>query len=102
MHLVETPATQCVAAADAFASSTCAGIGGWWMPNDAQLAVSSICWFSMSLDKSSLPAEGCKVAGRHFLSGGPRSASVAGSTATGSRVSHSLAQRGLLGGSTEV
>ncbi|CAE7193802.1 unnamed protein product, partial [Symbiodinium necroappetens] len=55
VHLVETPATQCVAAADAFASSTCAGIGGWWMPNEAQLAVSSICWFSMSLDKSSLP-----------------------------------------------
>ena len=55
VHLVETPATQCVAAADAFANSTGAGIGGWWMPNDAQLAASSICWFSISLDKSSLP-----------------------------------------------
>ena len=43
------------AAADAFADQGVAGIGGWWLPQDKNLAPQNILWFRMTLDASTLP-----------------------------------------------
>ena len=55
VHLAVRPGKFGPAAADAFATGGTAGIGGWFLPEGLPLAVSSIIWFSISLDARSLP-----------------------------------------------
>ena len=55
VHLAASIGGLGPAAADAFASGSVAGIGGWFLPEGAPLAVSSIIWFSVPLDAHSLP-----------------------------------------------
>ena len=55
VHLAVRLAGSSPAAADAFASGEIAGIGGWFLPEGAPLAVSSIIWYSIPLDTDSLP-----------------------------------------------
>ncbi len=43
-------------AADAFATPTSAGLGGWWLPPGKQLEPQNILWFSIPLVRSDLPA----------------------------------------------
>ena len=49
-----------IAAADAFADDTGAGIGGFWLPAGAVLDPQNIIWFSCPLSKDSLPGWFCK------------------------------------------
>ena len=42
-------------AADAFADASGAGIGGWWLPEGAGLEPGNVQWFSMQLQRGSLP-----------------------------------------------
>ena len=55
VHLAVDAAGSGPAAADAFASGSVAGIGGWFLPEGAPLAASSIIWFSFHLDRAALP-----------------------------------------------
>ena len=43
------------AAADAFADEDAAGIGGWWIPSGEALRPENARWFSVQLNRSSLP-----------------------------------------------
>ena len=55
VHLAASFGGRGPAAADAFASGSVAGVGRWFLPEGAPLAVSSIIWFSIPLDAHSLP-----------------------------------------------
>ena len=56
VHLVDLPGPCVVAAADAYADGTRAGVGGWFLPEDAELHPSNIFWFSCELEWADLPA----------------------------------------------
>eukprot|EP00435_Cladocopium_sp_Y103_P046226 s1410_g13.t1 len=45
----------CLGAADAYATSRAAGIGGWWLPAGAAMGPESVLWFSMQLRAEDLP-----------------------------------------------
>ena len=53
LRLVEGDSSP--AAADAFAESDRAGIGGWWLPPGVPPCPENILWFSMPLERSDLP-----------------------------------------------
>ena len=49
-------AKQCIGAADAFATSTTAGIGGWWIDAGMSPCAANVHWFSFQLGREDLPA----------------------------------------------
>lgn len=49
-------ASQCIGAADAFATSTTAGIGGWWVSAGLSPSAANVQWFSFQLSRKDLPA----------------------------------------------
>ena len=55
-HQEDAPVHLVVAAADAYADGTRAGVGGWFLPEDAELHPSNIFWFSCELEWADLPA----------------------------------------------
>ena len=56
VHLVSSWKPGVVAAADAFAEGARAGLGGWWLPSSLPLCPENICYFSIPLQPSDLPA----------------------------------------------
>ena len=56
VHLVSSWKPGVVAAADAFADGARAGLGGWWLPSNLPLCPENICYFSIQLQPSDLPA----------------------------------------------
>ena len=51
-------AKQCIGAADAFATSNTAGIGGWWVDAGLSPCAADVHWFSFQLSREDLPASG--------------------------------------------
>ena len=56
VHLVSSWKPGVVAAADAFADGARAGLAGWWLPSNLPLCPENICYFSILLQPSDLPA----------------------------------------------
>ena len=55
MPLLEADGLLMPAAADAYADTHSAGIGGWWLPPNKDLQPSNLNWFSIQLAASDLP-----------------------------------------------
>ena len=55
VQLVECEQIGALAAADAYADESHAGLGGWWLPSGCQLDVTQIRWFSFHVRRSDLP-----------------------------------------------
>ena len=55
VHLVDLPGPCVAAAADAYAEGTRAGVGGWFLPEGAELHPSNIFW-SCEVEWAALPA----------------------------------------------
>ena len=53
LRYLDSPELAC--AADAFADSHIAGVGGWWTNSLEPLRQNQVYWFSLSLDKHTLP-----------------------------------------------
>ena len=53
LRVVDSPEFPC--AADAFAESSVAGVGGWWARSLGPMRQDQVFWFSLSLDKRNLP-----------------------------------------------
>ena len=50
-----SPYNTGLSAADAFATDSTAGIGGWWLPTHCRMEASNVKWFRLDLDRCSLP-----------------------------------------------
>ena len=56
VHVVDLPGPCIVAAADAYAEGTRAGVGGWLLPEGAELHPSNIFWCSCEVEWAAVPA----------------------------------------------
>ena len=55
VHLIECEQIGALAAADAYADESEAGLGGWWLPSGCQLEIAQIRRLSFRIRRSDLP-----------------------------------------------